>query len=717
MRKEQDIFDELARLCVSPGYAHAIAYLCYRENCVTYSEGEGLTPDAMNRDHSITRAEISTLIGLLVKDDIDWTLPAPPVMQQYLDETEALLQELHESMLQPVIAAASEESEQETPAGSGFNPLGSGKVLRETIFYGDESAYTFQFRDLAPRKYENDEAWLETNKGFSINTAREIGYVVAKIQNEKLSHTLAGMQKTSPDTWSILPAFTFTDREVAERADIDVAIAQRVFAAFSVPPAENNRSFQTLNDFNIVNAAPLIRYSDDSFVLFQNHSLVEAMYESPFYWMCEDRQYRATAMQNRGRFTEEFCQERLELVFGKKNVHSNVDIVKSKGEKIGEIDVLVLFGNRAIVLQAKSKKLTLEARKGNDRKIRDDFTRSVQNAYDQGYKCAEFLARGEFELKGTDTQKITVRHKLKEIYVICVVSSYYPALSSQARQFLKSQSTDIIPPPFIMEVFTLDAMTEMLQSPLTLLSYINRRTNYSDRLHANHELTILSHHIKTNLWVDDEHDLVFLGDDISTDLDAAMTVRREGFPGKRTPDGILTCLGRTTLGRIVKAIEASPSPATIDLGFMLMTFSEETFVHVSDKIDEIVGLARRDGKDHDLTMPFREGKTGLIIHCNNDPVVVADRRLRAYCIQRKYIAKADTWFGICISPETATLRFSVSLDHKWERSAEMDAKTRDFLDLVASISRSPQGATRKIGRNTPCPCGSGLKYKKCCLSR
>lgn len=75
MRKEQDIFDEFARLCVSSGYPHTIAYLCYRENCVTYSEVEGLTPDAMNRDHSITRTEISTLIGLLIKDDIDWTLP------------------------------------------------------------------------------------------------------------------------------------------------------------------------------------------------------------------------------------------------------------------------------------------------------------------------------------------------------------------------------------------------------------------------------------------------------------------------------------------------------------------------------------------------------------------------------------------------------------------------------------------------------------------
>jgi len=33
---------------------------------------------------------------------------------------------------------------------------------------------------------------------------------------------------------------------------------------------------------------------------------------------------------------------------------------------VGEIDVLVLFGNHATVLQAKSKKLMLPARKGNN---------------------------------------------------------------------------------------------------------------------------------------------------------------------------------------------------------------------------------------------------------------------------------------------------------------------------------------------------------------
>ncbi|MCP3893574.1 MAG: hypothetical protein GY706_02960 [Bacteroides sp.] len=32
-----------------------------------------------------------------------------------------------------------------------------------------------------------------------------------------------------------------------------------------------------------------------------------------------------------------------------------------------------------------------------------------------------------------------------------------------------------------------------------------------------------------------------------------------------------------------------------------------------------------------------------------------------------------------------------------------------------NISTTPVRANRKVGRNDPCPCGSGKKYKRCCL--
>ena len=156
--------------------------------------------------------------------------------------------------------------------------------------------------------------------------------------------------------------------------------------------------------------------------------------------------------------------------------------IEAKVRRVGEIDVLVIFGDRAIVLQAKSKRLTLEARKGNDNQIKSDFKKSVQEAYDQGVSCAELL--GDPKLKFIDATGHIVRipQRLKNVYILCVVSDNYPALSFQTRQFLKSRATDVIRPPFVMDIFTLDVMTEMLNSPLYFLSYLEKRTGYSDKL-------------------------------------------------------------------------------------------------------------------------------------------------------------------------------------------------------------------------------------------
>src|SRR5512145_1228662 len=107
-------------------------------------------------------------------------------------------------------------------------------------------------------------------------------------------------------------------------------------------------------------------------------------------------------------------------------------------------------------------------------------------------------------------QPIALRHPIKVVYPLCIVADHYPALSFQARQFLKVQTAERLRPPLVTDVFALDAMTEMLESPLRLLSYLELRARFGDRLMTMHELTLLSFHLKRNLWLNDEFDLVML---------------------------------------------------------------------------------------------------------------------------------------------------------------------------------------------------------------
>lgn len=420
---------------------------------------------------------------------------------------------------------------------------------------------------------------------------------------------------------------------------------------------------------------------------------------------------------NRGRFTEALAFERLLRTFSDKHVFANVDIWKSKGEKLGEIDVLVVFGDRAIVLQAKSKRLTLEARKGNDQQIKDDFKKAIQSSYDQAHLCAVALTGQSPTLIDAKGQPLTLRYPLKRVYLVCIVADHYPALSFQARQFLKTQTDDRIAAPLVTDVFALDAMTEMLESPLRLLSYLELRARFGDKVLTSHELTLLGYHLQRNLWLSGDLDMAWLEDDISVDLDIAMAARREGLPGARTPDGILTRIRNTEIGRIIGEIEALPDPSTMDLGLIILELSEDTIATLNKGIRQIIGATKRDRRKHDITVGLGTASAGLTIHCNPGDLLSARNILEVHCKGRKYLQKAARWFGLALRPD-GNLWFGVKLEYPWVQNAQMDVATSKWPQTgkrPASVIGTR--SARKIGRNAPCPCGSGKKYKQCHLGR
>ena len=568
MRTEQEIFDDLAVLCASPGYAHAIAFFCYRDNIVAYKEelkGEDFAKlFSMDR---LIRTEISTLIGLMTRAEIDYTLPTPPQLRSLIERTEALLKELHEAMMQPMKIAL-----EAAIADGKTNPFSTAEAMREPIFYGAESAYSFQYRDLAPKKYARDEDWLRRSKGFSIGEAKQVVVAISTFLNDKLLAVLQGLRALPLESWTILEGFRFRPSDIAAASKLPIEVVDEILSGFAFPN-DGNPTFTALHEFNSTNAYPLLKTPDGSFLLFQYASLTEAVYDTPFYWMAADKEYEQTAMTHRGAFTEEFTAERLERVFGTESVFQNVDIWQTKANKLGEIDALVLFADRAVVVvQGKSKKLTLAARKGNDLQLKGDFKSAVQDACDQAYSCSQHLLSGSLSFTDGRGREVKIPRSIKRIHQVCVVADHYPALSFQAHQFLRYATTDVIKAPLICDVFLIDTITEILETPLRCLSYLELRAEVGQNVSLSHETTALGYHLKRNLWLGD-YDFIHLDDSISADLDVAMSVRREGIEGERTPPGILTHLRHTSVERIIEQIEKAPDPLAIGLGLQMLKLS------------------------------------------------------------------------------------------------------------------------------------------------
>jgi len=73
--------------------------------------------------------------------------------------------------------------------------------------------------------------------------------------------------------------------------------------------------------------------------------------------------------------------------------------------------------------------------------------------------------------------------------------------------------------------------------------------------------------------------------------------------------------------------------------------------------------------------------------------------------------------------------FAVASEYFFERPGLMERKhpelfamlsrvfSQDLGERAAALARERKRGRQKFGRNSRCPCGSGLKYKKCCLDR
>ena len=268
----------------------------------------------------------------------------------------------------------------------------------------------------------------------------------------------------------------------------------------------------------------------------------------------------------------------------------------------------------------------------------------------------------------------------------------------------------------VTDIFAIDVFAEMLSSPLHFINYLALRARFDEKLMVSNEITTLSFHLKHNLWLDDNYDMVNLGDDFASDLDIAMLARRAGVPGEKTPRGILTRFDNLTMGWLLSQVEQMASPELTGLGLLLLQFSQDSANFLSASIDRIVAQAKLDGKNHDISTAVAEGNSGITVHCNDLPEDEAREKLTAHCKVRKYDTKANAWYGLLLGTG-GKIRGALVIEEEWKPDTQMDAVMQVWPEKAAVPMTRFAFAKQKVGRNDPCPCGSGLKYKKCHLQR
>ena len=497
-RSATEIFADLDRLSQASGFIYTFCQMTWW--ALWMSTEEVAEIDWHQRPNN---QELSLLLGLLIKHPLTMDeIPSEETFQEQADRATELLDELHRSCAIPTFSnpgqAPGVDHDQAHDLVEAYQEwMLSGQGMVEPIFYGGPGAHIFQYLEMAAKRYDADEAWFQDNVGLGFPAILRIADALHHLSRDRL-------QKV--DLWSphehvcraVLSAMSFNTDEIP---GINRHALVKFLNRFSLVPSTVNQEFDSIGAYNKVHSHPAMALGDGRYWVPLLPNLAQSIYESPFYWMMHDEQYKDTALKNRGDATEIITRDLLVPVFGRTRVHRGVVVRKGRMD-LTDLDVLVISGNKALIVQCKSKKLTLTARAGHGQTLRRDFVQAVQDAYDQALKGRNALHQGDCAFTDADGNPIRLPNVIDEVYILCITGDHYPAVITQARVFLNKGAED--PDPIMMSVFDLDVVSSYLRDRFDFLYYMRQRSTNATHFFADNEKALLGFHLRHKLFPDDD---------------------------------------------------------------------------------------------------------------------------------------------------------------------------------------------------------------------
>ena len=379
---------------------------------------------------------------------------------------------------------------------------------------------------------------------------------------------------------------------------------------------------------------------------------------------------------------------------------------------------MAISGNKAVIAQCKSKKLTIEAKQGDGKTLRSDFIKAIQDAYDQALKGKKALTESGYQLIEGNGTPVPIPAEVDEVFVLCVSGDHYPAVMSQARVYLNRDEDDSS--PILLSLFDLDVVSFYLQDRYDFLYYLRQRSAHAERFFASSEMALLGFHLKHKLFPDENYDGAFVDEGYVGLIDANFLAVRGNWPKSQACERLFHQWKNEAFSQLVEdiklAADIDPSQITAEnLLFFLYDLAGKGADQLTGMVRTLKETTVRDGKRHEGRLPLAGHKKGITFI--SFPVPTGYRqpqrfqdRLRAIALIHKHMSQADEWMMLA-SIEGSQSSFDIFgyIKEPWQTDQKMDQLVDEFI--VPGILLNPDGT--KPSRTRRCPCGSGRKFKRC----
>lgn len=718
MTQLENVTRKIQALVQKTGYIYALLMTIIRDCFFDFNNSEKFAV----RDKLITE-ELMTLLGFWLQKPDSWFSYPNSFEELYtmMEDADKLMKEMHDAAYESVFSELSKMNQEGSETHIvGLSEDAHAQEIQEAIYYNGDLAFDYEYLYFLPRKYKYDAEWLKQNYCFDPEEVGKIALKIKEILQKKVSSVLC-FPNTSIDFkqmgfeteeafkmnlefakyYKIIPSFdensnieeitssihsfcnslldlfTINDTELK-----DFLCANALLKNFSLELGKNrNEKYHRFGDYNILQEKPIIRLSERSYLIPLVYPVFTSLYETPFYWIMEDTHYRKTAGNHRGTAGEDMVYELLEPIFGEEHIFRDLEIKNSKHHTITDIDTLCVLGSKAICFQVKSKKLSQASRTGSLEQLTNDFKFAVQDAYEQGLICRNYILnqRNVFFVSRNNHDIVNISDTIDEVYIVCLTSENYPALIHQVHELLRIKGND--PSPLVFSVFDLKLITHYLNDPYKFTYYIRQRIKTSSYFISNTEVNLLSFHLFHNLFPDPKYSREIIDDNYAYEINKVYYSYLSGRLSSFNEESLNHSRENKNFDLLCKSIAQINSPTTVDILFFLYDLSSDS----REKLIEAINYVKQRSQKNNTVVSVCIKYNGLDEVTGITCVSVqsyASLYQNMFCVgeMHKYHHKASKWLTLGVYNTTKSMvDMAVYFDKEWKEDPVMEKLCRNKI--------------------------------------
>jgi len=392
-----------------------------------------------------------------------------------------------------------------------------------------------------------------------------------------------------------------------------------------------------------------------------------------------------------------------------------------------EADVVVVWWPFLIVVDAKGKRVATEALRGSRAKLKHTLGKNIQDAFVQSRRVLRVLERdGKIRFKEKATGRVVEveQNRLRRVMPISVTLQN---LSGIPTQLAVTQRLGLFKGnayPWSVAIDDLDVITRFAGSPDVFLHYIERRTahqNLNVGLHGD-ELDIFGQYLDNRLHPSLYEDRKEIAEHTAGPPTIAFNGGDEGFEpfymaewnGEPPPSATVGLKVPPPIQSVLSELRNRTDDGARWVAFALLGLSHAALSRLASALQDMKVNEAQGQRILRTTMREGDVVINVLAHRGlSKGEFFQNVTIRSRMEHYRTRPRATVTIGIDQRDTSQPFEVAQWLEGPWEHEPVLEKLLAEDRGQPRVV-QMPRGAG-KPGRNDPCPCGSGKKFKRCCI--